>query len=247
LPPPWPPCNAPQAPWQEAQWARVAPRVAQRLGVSEPLRPRHVDALWQLCTFHGGLLGEVAGECAQHVFKLRMDETHVYHTYVVCCCDAWQVFILGSRRSSPHATAVCWEPHACAAHPCGRCRRCCSRPPRRRDADTAASGHVVRLLRLLYSRAQSGGACSAFDAEDAAVMERAEDVRLWHEHSYGHTLNSRIAAPLMADLARSLVVRMHPISTNRLGWLLVCLGEGCLGSISRGWWLAVSRKLGGGG
>jgi hypothetical protein len=69
----------------------------------------------------------------------------------------------------------------------------------------------------------SAGACSLFDEQDAALMEWVEDVRLWEVQGYGDALNYQIAAPLLADMIRSLTVR---------GWRRLPVGEGVAAAAS---------------
>jgi len=54
-------------------------------------------------------------------------------------------------------------------------------------------------------------------------MEWVEDVRLWEVQGYGDALNYQIAAPLLADMIRSLTVR---------GWRRLPVGEGVAAAAS---------------
>ncbi len=58
-------CACAQAGWLAEQWSALAPGVARRLGVaSRAVSPCEVDALWTLCQFEAGLLGERRRGCA---------------------------------------------------------------------------------------------------------------------------------------------------------------------------------------
>lgn len=48
------------------------------------------------------------------------------------------------------------------------------------------------------------GACALFSPEEAALLEWMDDVRLYETQGYGATINYQIAAPLLADIAKSL-------------------------------------------
>ncbi|KAG2495101.1 hypothetical protein HYH03_006711 [Edaphochlamys debaryana] len=49
--------------WMQGHWARLLPSLEQRLGLSRPMDPCEVEALWQLCLLEAGLLGRADGAC----------------------------------------------------------------------------------------------------------------------------------------------------------------------------------------
>ncbi len=183
-------------------WSAIAPRVSARLGLpsSHPLGPCDVDALWQVgapptpqcpwCACRSSASKQQQLKSWQHV----ADEVKHCHRMV----DPALLASGCALGACQHGLSL----HAVSHNSLGE--------------GTCSYG---KLLIVLWHRVavqlcsfvsgllgRTDGACSVFSPKEARLLEWLEDVRLWEVQGYGAAINYEIAAPLMADIVRSLKV-----------------------------------------